>query len=91
MRFTLTLPLPGFFHSVVHHVRQQFHLAPSCVGEDVGIGVYCLLDVGVSQETLHDPDIHLCVNPSGGECVTQTVRGKSADTRLVANPVEDTA
>ena len=53
--------------------------------------VYCLLDVGVSQETLHDPDIHLCVNPSGGECVTQTVRGESADTRLVANPVEDTA
>ena len=59
--------LTGIFRSAIHHFCQKFHLRPSCVGLDVGVGVYRLLNVGVSKETLHDPDIHLCVNPSGGK------------------------
>ena len=35
----------------------------------MGIGARCLLDVGVSKETLHDPNVYLLFCPSGGECV----------------------
>ena len=35
----------------------------------MGISACCLLDIGVSKETLHDPDAHLIFGPSGGECV----------------------
>ena len=66
-------------------------MAPGSVGLNVRVGVYRFLNVGVSKETLHDPDIHLCVNPSGGKSVAQAVRGKAADTGLVTDSIEGAA
>ena len=57
----------------------------------MGIGARCLLDVGVSKETLHDPNVYLLFCPSGGECVTQTMGVEAADTGLIADSIESAA
>lgn len=57
----------------------------------MGIGARCFLNVGVSKETLHDPNVYLLFCPSGGECVTQTVGVEAADTGLVTDSIEGAA
>ena len=57
------------FRSIVYHIRQLLHFIPSEVTQYMGIGACCLLNVGVSKKTLHNPNVHLIFGPSGGECV----------------------
>ena len=57
----------------------------------MGIGACCLLDIGVSKKTLHDPNVYLIFGPSGGECVTQTMGVEAADTGLITDSIESAA
>ena len=60
----------GIFRSIVYCSFQFCHLLSCFVRLNVGIDVCRLLDIGVSKKTLHNPDIHLCINATRGKCVT---------------------
>lgn len=47
----------GDFLLIGYHARQLLHFGPFEVVQYMGIGVGCLLNVGVSKEALHDPNV----------------------------------
>ena len=81
----------GDFLSIGYHARQLLHFIPFEVAQHMGIGACCLLNVGVSKETLHDLYIHLIFGPSGGKCVAETMGVEAADTGLIADSIESAA
>ena len=83
--------LIGVSRSIDYHIRQLLHFISFEVTQHMGIGARCLLDVGVSKKTLHDPNVYLLFCSSGGERVTQTMGVETADTGFIANSVEGTA